>query len=87
MNLVRGEAKGPVPAESAGSSAVDERRGAISILIRMIANRLRGLVNLHITATVVFAGALLLGAIAFDRWLGLRVSRRLQSAKGERHVV
>ena len=33
------------------------------------------------------AGALLLGAIAFDRWLGLRVSRRLQSAKGERHVV
>ena len=33
------------------------------------------------------AGALLLGAIAFDRWLGLRVTRRLQSAKGERHVV
>jgi rhamnose transport system permease protein len=33
------------------------------------------------------AGALLLGAIAFDRWLGLRVSRRLQSAKGQRHVV
>jgi rhamnose transport system permease protein len=33
------------------------------------------------------AGALLLAAIAFDRWLGLRVSRRLQSAKGQRHVV
>jgi rhamnose transport system permease protein len=33
------------------------------------------------------AGALLLGAIAFDRWLGLRVARRLQSAKGQRHVV
>jgi rhamnose transport system permease protein len=33
------------------------------------------------------AGALLLGAIAFDRWLGLRVSRRLQSAKGQHHVV
>jgi rhamnose transport system permease protein len=33
------------------------------------------------------AGALLLAAIAFDRWLGLRVARRLQSAKGQRHVV
>jgi rhamnose transport system permease protein len=33
------------------------------------------------------AGALLLAAIAFDRWLGLRVERRLQSAKGQRHVV
>jgi rhamnose transport system permease protein len=33
------------------------------------------------------AGALLLGAIAFDRWLGVRISRRLQSAKGQRHVV
>jgi rhamnose transport system permease protein len=30
------------------------------------------------------AGALLLAAIAFDRWLSLRVTRRLQSAEGAR---
>jgi len=32
------------------------------------------------------AGALLLAAIAFDRWLSLRVER-LESGRGERHVV
>jgi rhamnose transport system permease protein len=32
------------------------------------------------------AGALLLGAIAFDRWLGQRVAR-MQSSRGERRVV
>jgi rhamnose transport system permease protein len=32
------------------------------------------------------AGALLLGAIAFDRWLGQRVAR-LQTGRGERRVV
>jgi rhamnose transport system permease protein len=32
------------------------------------------------------AGALLLGAIVFDRWLGKRVAR-LESTRGERHVL
>lgn len=32
------------------------------------------------------AGALLLGAIVFDRWLGRRVARS-ESTKGERHVI
>ncbi len=33
------------------------------------------------------AGALLLAAIAFDRWLGLRVARRLKSAEGAHRDV
>ena len=33
------------------------------------------------------AGALLLAAIAFDRWLSLRVARRLQSAEGAHRDV
>jgi len=32
------------------------------------------------------AGALLLGAIVFDRWLGQRVAR-LEATRGERHVL
>jgi rhamnose transport system permease protein len=33
------------------------------------------------------AGALLLVAIAFDRWLSLRIARKSQSAQGAHHVV
>jgi rhamnose transport system permease protein len=33
------------------------------------------------------AGALLLSAIAFDRWLSLRVARGLQSAEGAHRDV
>jgi len=33
------------------------------------------------------AGALLLAAIAFDRWLGLRVAWRLKSAEGAHRDV
>jgi len=37
-------------------------------------------------ANFVVAGALLLGAIAFDRWLGQRVAR-METSRGERRVV
>jgi hypothetical protein len=33
------------------------------------------------------AGALLLLAIAFDRWVGLRVARRLRTGAGGSYVV
>jgi len=32
------------------------------------------------------AGALLLAAISFDRWLGLRIQRS-EAKRGDRHVV
>jgi rhamnose transport system permease protein len=37
--------------------------------------------------TDAIAGALLLGAIAFDRWLSLRVARSLTSAEGAHRDV
>jgi rhamnose transport system permease protein len=36
---------------------------------------------------MAIAGALLLAAIAFDRWLLLRTTRRLKSAEGAHHEL
>ena len=49
----------------------------------------QGLVSSRISSfwTDAIAGALLLGAIAFDRWLSLRVARSLQSAEGAHRDV
>lgn len=47
----------------------------------LVASRISAFWNMAI------AGALLLAAIAFDRWLLLRNTRRLKSAEGAHHVV
>ena len=47
----------------------------------LVASRISAFWNMAI------AGALLLAAIAFDRWLLLRTTRRLKSAEGAHHVV
>ena len=49
----------------------------------------QALVALKVSAfwNQAIAGALLLAAIAFDRWLGLRVARSLQSAEGAHRDV
>ncbi len=49
----------------------------------------QGLVSSRVSAfwTDAIAGALLLGAIAFDRWLSLRVARSLTSAEGAHRDV
>jgi rhamnose transport system permease protein len=47
----------------------------------LVASRISAFWNMAI------AGALLLAAIAFDRWLLLRNTRRLKSAEGAHHVL
>ncbi len=60
---------------------------ALGALLLNTINQALGALKLSSFWDQAVAGGLLLAAIAFDRWLGLRIAKRMKSARGERRVV
>lgn len=60
---------------------------ALGALLLNTINQSLGALKLSSFWDQAVAGFLLLAAIAFDRWLGLRIAKRMKSARGEHRVV
>jgi rhamnose transport system permease protein len=60
---------------------------ALGALLLNTINQALGALKLSSFWDQAVAGGLLLAAIAFDRWLGLRIAKRMKSARGEHRVV
>jgi rhamnose transport system permease protein len=84
LNVVAAAVVGGVAIFGGSGTVVGAALGALllnTINQALVASRISAFWNMAI------AGALLLAAIAFDRWLLLRNTRRLKSAEGAHHVV
>jgi rhamnose transport system permease protein len=60
---------------------------ALGALLLNTINQALGALKLSSFWDQAVAGFLLLAAIAFDRWLSLRIAKRMHSARGEHRVV
>jgi rhamnose transport system permease protein len=60
---------------------------ALGALLLNTINQALGALKLSSFWDQAVAGGLLLAAIAFDRWLALRIAKRMKSARGEHRVV